>query len=72
MAKDLTVEIQAVFAAQTLDEKKSAMRTLIERSVAKPETKSDAYRTIEVLQSKTKLDFFAFNYMASGEGMKVR
>lgn len=72
MVVDLTANVQAVFDAKTLEDKKHAMLELIDRSAAKQATKADARRTVEALRSTTKLDYFAFNYMASGEGMKVQ
>lgn len=70
--KDLTVEIKAVFAAGDVAAKKQAMRTLIEASHAKEEVKRKAYTDVERMKNTSKIDQFAFNYMASGEGMKVR
>ncbi len=69
--KDLTSEIQAVFQAKTLESKKAAMTILISNSEAKKETKDKAKRQVEQITSVVRLDQFAFNYMASGEGMKV-
>ena len=70
--KDLTQFVQEVFKATTLDGKKTAMLQLIDESHAKTETKSKARSQVEAIKSVVKMDSFAFNYMASGEGMKVR
>jgi hypothetical protein len=70
-AINLEVELNAVWQAQTLEGKKVAMRTLIEKSHAKAETKRKALIEVDRATSVNKLDKFAFNYMASGEGMKV-
>lgn len=72
MVADLSNEVQQVFKESTLEGKKQAMLQLIDKSVAKQTTKDDARRTVEALRSLTKLDYFAFNYMASGEGLKVQ
>ena len=70
--KDLTQFVQEVFKATTLDGKKAAMAQLIDESHARDETKTKARKQIETIKSVVKMDSFAFNYMASGEGMKVR
>ena len=70
-AIDLTANVQAVYEAKTLDAKKAAMLELIEQSHAKSATKDKARRELVRIGSMTKVDFFATNYMMSGEGMKV-
>jgi hypothetical protein len=70
--KDLTQFIQNVFKASTLSEKKEAMLSLIDESRAKSDTKAKARIEVGKIKSAVKMDSFAFNYMASGEGMKVR
>lgn len=72
MTRDLTIDVQTVYAAKTLEGKKVAMLELIEHSVAKNATKVKARSELERIKTSTKVDFFATNYMLSGEGMKVR
>lgn len=67
---DLTKEVQAVYQAKTVEDKRNAFAKMVEKSHAKAATKekalSDAMRA-----SATKIDFFATNFMLSGEGKKV-
>lgn len=69
--KDLTANIQAVFSAKTLDDKKVAMLELINVSEAKKATKEKARRELNKLTSAVRVDHYAFNYTASGEGLSV-
>lgn len=71
MVKDLTTYTQAVFSARGLEAKKAAMFELIEASCAKRDTKVKAHKAVDVMKTPVKIDAFAFNYLASGEGMKV-
>lgn len=68
---DLSKELDAVYKASSLSDKKDAMFILIENSHAKKETKMKAKNQVAFLQSPNKIDFFATNYVFSGEGMKV-
>lgn len=69
--KDLTKEINAVYNARTLTEKKNRMQDLIEKSHAKRETKNASKMKLVWCTSKLSVDKFATNYMLSGEGMKI-
>jgi len=72
MAKDLTNEVTAVCAARSLEAKKIAMKALIESSHAKKETKKLFNVKVDMIQSASKLDKMATDYLLSGEGMKVK
>ena len=69
--KDLTKEINAVYNAKTLTEKKNRMQDLIERSHATNQTKNASKMKLVWCTSKLSVDKFATNYMLSGEGMKI-
>lgn len=69
--KDLTTEVQNVFQAKTLEQKKSSLEALIAASEAKKATKDKALRDLQNIKALSRLDQFAFNFMAAGEGMKV-
>lgn len=72
MTKDLTNEVQTVFAARGVDAKKAAVMELIKNSYAKVETKKLMTHKASLINNPNKLDAFAANYAMSGEGMKVR
>ena len=72
MTRDLTKHVQAVYSATSLETKKTAMLELIEHSVATADTKKKSREQLSKLKTLAKVDFFATNYMLSGEGMKVR
>ena len=69
--KDLTKELNAVYNARTLNEKKINMLDLIDKSHAKNDTKSRSRLKLRLCTSKLSVDKFATNYMLSGEGMKI-
>ena len=69
--KNLTTEIQDVYAAKNLFEKKEKMQTLIENSHAKKETKKLSLLKLSWCKSNLEVDKFATNYMMSGEGLGV-
>lgn len=72
-AIDLTVWVNRVLESRSLDGKKTAMVDLIEASHAKKETKTFyKNKVIYTRMSSSQLDKMAYNYMLSGEGMKVR
>lgn len=68
--KNLTDFVNAVWAAKNVDEKRLAVKNLIEASHAKKETKMKYLNSIRNLSSN-KLDQFAVNFAMSGEGIKV-
>ncbi len=68
--KNLTDYVTAVWTAKTLNEKRDAVKSLIEASHAKKETKAKYLTNIQNLSSN-KLDQFAVNFAMSGEGIKV-
>jgi len=72
MVRDLTQDLQAVYACSTLADKKAGVTALVEHSMATSATKEKAYITINTLMSLYKLDKFATNFVLSGEGMKVK
>ena len=73
MAIDLTNEVNKVIAARTVDEKKVALVEMIEVSHAKKEKKILYTNKINYTSmSARQLDKMAYDYMMSGEGMKVR
>lgn len=67
---DLSQDVQAVYAAKTIEDKRDAFVKLVEKSHAKATTKEKALRDC-MRASATKIDFFATNFMLSGEGSKV-
>jgi hypothetical protein len=72
-AIDLTIWVNRVLEAGDLDSKKTAMIDLIENSHAKKETKTlFKNKVVHAGLSGAQLDKMAYNYMLSGEGMKVR
>jgi hypothetical protein len=72
-AIDLTAWVNRVLESSDLDSKKAAMVELIENSHAKKETKTlFKNKVIHTRLSSAQLDKMAYNYMLSGEGMKVR
>lgn len=72
-AIDLTVWVNRVLESSDLDDKKTAMINLIDASHAKKETKTlFKNKVIHTRLSSSQLDKMAYNYMLSGEGMKVR
>ena len=70
-AIDLSVFVQKVWSARSLDEKKTALLALIESSHAKADTKRKYTNAVAREFRMSKLDSLASNYMMSGEGMKV-
>lgn len=68
--KNLTDFVTAVWTAKNLEEKRAAVKVLIEESHAKKETKAKYINSIQNLSSN-KLDQFAVNFAMSGEGIKV-
>ena len=73
MSVDLTNEVNKVIAARTAEEKKVALLEMIEVSHAKKETKTFFTNKINYTSmSARQLDKMAYDYMMSGEGMKVR
>jgi hypothetical protein len=72
-AIDLTVWVNRVLESANLDDKKTAMINLIDQSHAKNETKNlFRNKVIYTRLSGAQIDKMAYNYMLSGEGMKVR
>lgn len=72
-AIDLTVWVNRVLESADLEDKKTAMINLIDNSHAKKETKTlFKNKVIYTRLSGAQLDKMAYNYMLSGEGMKVR
>lgn len=73
MSVDLTSNVNKVIEARTVEEKKSALLEMIETSHAKKETKTFFTNKIKYTSmSIRQLDKMAYDYMMSGEGMKVR
>jgi hypothetical protein len=73
MAIDLTDLVGRVLASRDVESKKEAVLELIEASHAKKETKSLFTNKVKyVNMSAHQLDKLAYDYMLSGEGMKVR
>ena len=73
MSIDLTVWVNRVLESRSLDDKKAAMVELIEASHAKKETKTfSKNKVLHTRMSTSQLDKMAYNYMLSGEGMKVQ
>ena len=68
---DLSTEVQAVYAAKTVLAKQEAFKMMVEKSHAKANTKEKAMKDVMMTYSQTKIDFFATNFMLSGEGRKV-
>ena len=71
MVRDLTQDLQNVYACRNLSEKKAAANDLVNRSLATNETKRKALLSIIGCMTNYKLDKFMTNYVLSGEGMKV-
>lgn len=70
---DLTNWVNRVLESASLEDKKMAMINLIDNSHAKNETKTlFKNKVIYTRLSSAQLDKMAYNYMLSGEGMKVR
>lgn len=72
MTKDLTQEVQAVFAARSVETKKVIVLEMIKNSYAKVDTKRLLSTKASMINNANKLDKFAVDYALSGEGMKVR
>lgn len=72
MTKDLTQEVQAVFAARSVEAKKAIVLEMIKNSYAKVDTKRLLSTKASMINNANKLDKFAVDYALSGEGMKVR
>ncbi len=73
MAIDLTDLVGRVLASRDVESKKESLLELIEASHAKKETKSLFTNKVKyVNMSARQLDKLAYDYMLSGEGMKVR
>lgn len=72
-AIDLTEYVNRVLSISDINDKKDAMIELIEASHGKKETKTlFKNKVIYTRMSGAQLDKMAYNYMLSGEGMKVR
>lgn len=72
-AIDLTEYVDKVLTAADADGKREAMLVLIEASHAKKETKTlFKNKVVYTRMSSAQLDKMAYDYMLSGEGMKVR
>lgn len=69
--KDLTIEARFVFTARSLEEKKIAMKRLVELSHAKLSTKERTLNQLQTIMSTVKMDAFAANYLMKGEGLGV-
>ena len=69
--KDLNTEVQKVWAASTLEDKRQLMIDLINTSHATPKTKKLSIITLNKIRRASDVDSFAVNYMMSGMGMKV-
>lgn len=73
MSIDLTNDVNKVIAARTVEEKKNAFLEMIENSHAKKETKTLFTNKVKYVSlTSRQLDKMAYDYMMSGEGMKVR
>ena len=73
MTIDLSQLANSVITAPTLEEKKSAMIAMIENSHAKKTTKTLFMNKVKFTGlSSRQVDKLAYDYMMSGEGMKVR
>lgn len=72
-AVDLTIWVNRVLESSDIEDKRMAMINLIDNSHAKKETKTlFKNKVIYTRMSGAQLDKMAYNYMLSGEGMKVR
>lgn len=72
-AIDLTVWVNRVLESSDIEDKRAAMINLIDNSHAKKEKKTlYKNKVIYTRMSGAQLDKLAYNYMLSGEGMKVR
>lgn len=72
-AIDLTEWVDRVLDSSSVEDKKMAMINLIDNSHAKNETKTlFKNKVIYTHMSGRQLDKLAYDYMLSGEGMKVR
>lgn len=73
MAIDLTEYANKVIFAFTTEDKKATLLEMIEKSHAKKETKTFFTNKINYTKMSAKqLDKLAYDYMLSGEGLKVR
>lgn len=73
MAVDLTEYANKVIFAFTTEDKKETLLEMIEKSHAKKETKTFFFNKIKYTKLSAKqLDKLAYDFMLSGEGMKVR
>ena len=73
MAIDLSEHVARVLSSRDIESKKTAMLDLIEASHAKKETKMLFSNKVKYTSMSTRqLDKFAYDYMLSGEGMKVK
>lgn len=73
MSVDLTDYVNKVVVAATAEAKKQALLEMIEASHAKKETKTFFTNKLNYVNlTSRQLDKMAYDYMMSGEGMKVR
>ena len=73
MAFDLTTVVNRVVSAKTIEDKRFAVLEMIAASHAKKETKTFFTNKVKYTSMSAKqLDKMAYDYMMSGEGMKVR
>ena len=73
MSVDLTDYVNKVIVATTTEAKKQALLEMIEASHAKTTTKNLFTNKVSYVNLTAKqLDKMAYDYMMSGEGMKVR
>lgn len=72
MAVDLTKQVEKVILATTTEAKKTALLEMIETSHAKKTTKTlFTNKLMYVNLTAKQIDKLAYDYMLSGEGMKV-
>ena len=72
-AIDLTEWVNRVLESSNIEDKRMAMINLIDNSHAKKETKNLFKNKVTYTRmSASQLDKLAYDYMLSGEGMKVR
>ena len=69
--KDLSANVQVVWAKTTRDDKREAFIEMVLASDAKQETKDKAIKEVSRLRSADQVDTFAANYMMRGEGNGV-
>ena len=69
--KNLTSELQSVYAEHNITKKRELAAKLIEASHAKSTTKKLALFNISNNMSAKRIDKYMTDYVFSGEGMKV-